>query len=114
MLDVRSLAERCLSQLELLVRICDQVSEGDGADDICFPELSADDQLARFRVWAGNIGAFADAHASLDHRLSDNEAARQLMVGFLGTLEHFSQRGKSTAGDQRIRANCSITKPSKR
>ena len=92
--EMRSIADACSKQLELLVKVNDTV-QYNKADNWDSNELSVDEHLARFRMWAGNIGVFAEAHASLDHRLKDNEGAKQLMVNFLVTLRTFLQRGQS-------------------
>lgn len=95
--DIRTIAEECLKQLELLVSVHDTIGNDNSskADDWGSTGLSTDDHLARFRMWAGNIGVFAEAHASLDHRLRYNEAAKLLMINFLRTLGDYLQRGKS-------------------
>jgi len=45
-------------------------------------ELSAqaDDQSGRFSIWAGNIGVFATANASLDYRVRDISVCRKLWI----------------------------------
>ena len=45
-------------------------------------------------MWAGNIGAFAEGHASLDYRLRDNEQTQEFMLNFLVALTDFINRGK--------------------
>ncbi|PVH91950.1 hypothetical protein DM02DRAFT_309352 [Periconia macrospinosa] len=42
---------------------------------------------ARFRIWAGYLGIFADFHASLDYRVRDSELVKSLCLSQLRTLE---------------------------
>ncbi|KAF4539972.1 Tetratricopeptide-like helical protein [Lasiodiplodia theobromae] len=60
-----------------------------------------DDQLARFNIWASNIGVFASGHASLDYRLRDSPEAKTLMIQLLEGLQWFLKRGSSTKHDRR-------------
>lgn len=48
---------------------------------------AVDEQAARFRIWAGNIGVFAEAHASLDYRLRDNPDAKGLALHQLSAIQ---------------------------
>lgn len=54
-----------------------------------------EDQLARFRIWANNIGVFASGHASVDYRLRDSPEAKSLMIQLLEGLKRFLGRGNS-------------------
>lgn len=53
-----------------------------------------EDQLARFNIWAANIGAFAEAHASLDYRLRSSPKVKTMMTQLLEALRRKLQRGK--------------------
>ena len=59
------------------------------------PELSAqiDDQLGRFSIWAGNIGVFAQATASLDYRVRDIPQIKDLIVQQLDGLVKYLTHG---------------------
>lgn len=94
--SIRQRADECLSQFKLLLKIEDEVRENGKAEagNLNFTGLRADEQLARYEIWASNIGVFADGHAALDYRVRDSEDARQLMIKFLGTLWEFLQGGK--------------------
>ncbi|KAF0318655.1 hypothetical protein GQ607_014071 [Colletotrichum asianum] len=65
-----------------------------------------DDQLARFRVWAGNTGAHQTGQDSLEHRLCDASHIRQQVQRLLGDLKDSLQdatdilTGKSTPWDE--------------
>ncbi|KAF2230784.1 hypothetical protein EV356DRAFT_324935 [Viridothelium virens] len=90
--SVRHRADLCLDQFRTLLEIEAEVRGSSRTNEIKSDELRAEDQRARFEMWAGNIGAFADGHASLDYRLRDTEDARELMVEFLRTLWDFLRR----------------------
>jgi hypothetical protein len=45
-----------------------------------------EEERARFRLWAANIGAFAKHHASLDYRLRESERVRSLVFSQLDLL----------------------------
>lgn len=84
--NIHGKAKECIEEFKLLFKIEVQVRESGKAEHLTPDELRMDDQLARFRMWAGNIGAFADGHASLDYRLRDNENAKKMMIRFLENL----------------------------
>jgi len=46
-----------------------------------------EDELGRFRLWAGNIGALKTGRASLDYRLRDAEYLSQNAKSLLGGLK---------------------------
>ncbi|KAK4220499.1 hypothetical protein QBC38DRAFT_195002 [Podospora fimiseda] len=51
-------------------------------------ELSlVEDQLARFSVWAANIGVFASSRASLDHRLREAPDIHNIIIDLLKSLQ---------------------------
>ena len=49
-------------------------------------QSSIEDQLARFSIWAFNMGVFAKPKLSLDHRLREAIGIRHTVVGLLGVL----------------------------
>ena len=105
--EVHVQARECLEAFELLLRIEVQVRESGKAKDLQPDELRTDDQLARFRMWAGNIGAFAGGHASLDYRLRDNDDAKRVMNRFLESLIDSLRRGRTLPTRNLIQiANC--------
>ncbi|KAJ9613478.1 hypothetical protein H2200_003420 [Cladophialophora chaetospira] len=85
---IRQKAIECRNQFRLLAKIEDEVQELDKAESHNDADegVRTQDQLARFEMWAGNIGVFAESHASLDYRVRTSNDARQLMVEFLSTL----------------------------
>ena len=57
------------------------------------PSALINDQVGRFRIWAGNIGLYADASASLDYRVQDIPQIKNLIVQQLDGLGRYLQRG---------------------
>lgn len=48
--------------------------------------------LARFKIWAGNVGVFAPGNASIEHRLRDDKDIADLLSRLLGRLKkHLEQ-----------------------
>ncbi|RYP07570.1 hypothetical protein DL765_009120 [Monosporascus sp. GIB2] len=52
------------------------------------PQLRNDleNQLGRFKIWAGNIGIFAPGNASADHRLRDDQDVKEVIIQMLDRL----------------------------
>lgn len=48
---------------------------------------SFQDEFARFKLWASNIGVFADVHASLDFRVRELPDVAELFLRQLDTIE---------------------------
>jgi len=81
---------------DLLVSDPDEISIADMAEQVrqlllCCQEIPeerprrfASAQLARFNLWASNIGVFAETHASLDYRL---RAAPKMQLAIQGKLK---------------------------
>ncbi|CAO2649503.1 Nn.00g068880.m01.CDS01 [Neocucurbitaria sp. VM-36] len=46
-----------------------------------------EDEIGRFRVWCGNLGALLKGHGSLDYRLRDSPLLSSNALKFLGELE---------------------------
>lgn len=46
-----------------------------------------EDEVGRFRVWSGNLGALLKGHGSLDYRLRDSPLLSSNALKFLGELE---------------------------
>ncbi|KAJ4367074.1 hypothetical protein N0V83_007604 [Neocucurbitaria cava] len=46
-----------------------------------------EDEIGRYRVWCGNLGALLKGHASLDYRLRDSPLLSSNALKFLGELE---------------------------
>jgi hypothetical protein len=64
--------------------------------DITVRELSllaVEDQLGRFKVWSGNLGALRRGHSSLDYRLRDEAFVAQNVVRLLQSLADYLLQG---------------------
>lgn len=88
---IRPRVEAATRSIEVLCTLWPTVEEQYNAEN--FP---AEDQLGRFRIWAKNIGVFAEGHACLDYRLRDSAEVRLLMIDQLETLQSSVLRGEKT------------------
>lgn len=52
------------------------------------------DELGRFRIWSGNIGAHKLGSSSLNHRLRDASHIRQRVLSLLEDLSETLQDGR--------------------
>jgi hypothetical protein len=86
---IRERASAACKIFDVLIVICPAPDESRKAKTI-----NAEDQLARFKIWGGNIGVDAKGHASLDYRLRDSPQARALMLDLLERLQSHLQQGK--------------------
>jgi len=93
MTEVREKAKECEKSFERLLQIEEEVGEGGKAGEQKDDTVRTADHLARFRMWAGNIGVFAIGHASLDYRLKGSKEMKQNMLELLCTLQEFLRRG---------------------
>lgn len=59
------------------------------------------DELGRFRVWSGNIGALQEGPASLDYRLRDASHVREQVMRLLKDLNFALQEASSIASGER-------------
>lgn len=57
------------------------------ADDRSDTAIETMTQLSRFKIWAGNIGVFAQGTASIEHRLRDDPDIKECLVRMLERLE---------------------------
>jgi hypothetical protein len=53
----------------------------------------AEEQQARFNIWAANIGVFAEERASLDYRLQEDEEVRAMVIQLLDLIHRNLGRG---------------------
>jgi hypothetical protein len=60
-------------------------SDGKWTDSIDYDGLQ--DEIGRFRVWSGNLGALQKGHSSLDYRLRDSPLLSTNALKFLKELE---------------------------
>lgn len=86
---VSDLARTCIDQFRGFLAIIREQPELLNTD----ASMAIDEQVGRFNVWAGNLGVFARAHASLDYRLRDNPRAKDLALKQLEGLQDRIERG---------------------
>lgn len=60
-------------------------SPGDSSGEQTYEALN--DELGRFRIWAGNLGVFANGHASVDYRLRNDPDIKGIIERLLRRLE---------------------------
>ncbi|KAG9233447.1 hypothetical protein BJ875DRAFT_378597, partial [Amylocarpus encephaloides] len=91
----------CLDEYEHLISIL-TLSESPLCSQISLP--SVQDELGRFKVWAGNIAAHKTGRSSLDFRLRDATPLRERIVGLLRDMMELLQEAcQITTGVRRPR-----------
>ncbi|KAK1848134.1 hypothetical protein CCHR01_09250 [Colletotrichum chrysophilum] len=68
-------------------RLSKSIQESDDASLRTSLPPKIDDELARFKVWAGNSGAHRNGRASLEHRLREASHVRQQVLRLLSGLK---------------------------
>ena len=89
---IRGLSADCLRLFKTLSRELQQAGEL-YREQITIPALL--DELGRFKIWAGNIGALQGGRSSLDYRLGDAPHISNLVVQILRDLEDSLKQGLS-------------------
>ncbi|KAF5989286.1 serine threonine kinase, partial [Fusarium coicis] len=80
-LDIGEIARQCAKSFSDIVQNATSPS----------PPMDAEflkDQLARFRIWTGNLGVFASGTASADYRLCDDPDIKDIIVKLLQRLAY--------------------------
>ncbi|KAF4450948.1 Zinc finger transcription factor ace1 [Fusarium austroafricanum] len=83
--------------------ICVDVSDANtphSSNDISLLKLQ--NELSRFKVWSGNIGAHRKGRSSLDHRLRDASNIRDQLVELLQDLKESLQDGETTPWEKEL------------
>lgn len=88
--SMRSCSIRCLRSFD---RMSSSLQKSHGAFDDQVTVTAVLDELARFRVWAGNIGALQTGRSSLDYRLRDAAAIAQHVIRILKDLDRSLEEG---------------------
>lgn len=66
-------------------------------------DISAlEDEIGRFRVWSGNLGALQKGHSSLDYRLRDSPLLASNALKLLGELESNLNESIAVISGQRL------------
>jgi hypothetical protein len=104
---IRKASQRCLSLFLNLknIRISKSLS-GPGTNEQTYGTLQ--DELVRFKLWASNIGVFADVHVSLDFRLRDLPDITELFLRQLDTIEERLKQGTYHSPSQYIVESTSL------
>lgn len=79
--DLQVLGRRCADLLSSAVSKADDESRG-----------RLEDVVVRFKIFAGNIGLFAQGRAGVDHRFESDVEARDVFFGMLSGLERWLLR----------------------
>ncbi|KAK3345889.1 hypothetical protein B0T25DRAFT_462035 [Lasiosphaeria hispida] len=103
-----SIADHVLSALEAFRALSETLVFADGSEDddgiglsrsISLPRVN--DELARLKVWAGNIGAHRSGRSSLDYRLRDASHLRDQVVRLLEDISESLQDANSICRGER-------------
>ncbi|KAK7941313.1 uncharacterized protein PG986_013700 [Apiospora aurea] len=82
-----TLRAQTTSCLELFASLAILLENGPAEHRNNLPVPQVEDQAARLKVWAGNLGALNTGHSALDHRLRDSTAIRNAIDRILGMAE---------------------------
>jgi hypothetical protein len=88
---IRKVSNRCL---RLFVESAGNSDFLHGPGTYDKTESALHNELMRFKLWASNIGVFADVHASLDFRLREAPDIAELFLRQLDTIEERLEQGK--------------------
>ncbi|KAL5121728.1 hypothetical protein ACEQ8H_000415 [Pleosporales sp. CAS-2024a] len=75
-------------------------SDGKWAHLLDYNELA--DEVGRFRVWSGNLGALQKGHSSLDYRLRDSPLLSSNALKFLKELENNINEAHAIVSEARL------------
>lgn len=87
-----ALCEDCFKSFNRLYEVLES-EEADNASRLHFASIA--DEIGRFNVWAGNVGAHQHGRSSLDYRLRDASQMREEFVKVLQYLRETVDDGKS-------------------
>ena len=88
--SISSTVHLCFGGFQLLS------ADVDSHEDATPPRPDVGSQLARFQVWAGNIGAHQTGESSLEYRLRDSSRLKNQVVKLLNELHKSLEEGKDT------------------
>lgn len=67
--------------------LLNNLDQGDNRRAASIDREALEDEIGRFRVWSGNLGALQKGHSSLDYRLRDSPLLSGNALKFLNELE---------------------------
>lgn len=92
--EVAAKAEAVTHLFDILLPIVP--SPDSSTDPALHVSIEYEDQYGRFNIWVGNLGVFADGHASLDYRLRDSPQQMVLLKEVLDELQRLLLQGLLT------------------
>lgn len=90
--SIASLYSTCIRSFNLL---CDFLEDSDNEFSGQISILGIQDELGRFRVWAGNVGAHRSGRVSLDHKLRESSQIHAKVSELLTDLDESLAESKS-------------------
>jgi hypothetical protein len=82
--DIGALSTSCVRSFDTLTRSLPTSSDEFKKQMV---PRAIDNEYARFKIWAGNLGALQRGRSSLDARLRDSVVLRAAVLKFLGQLQ---------------------------
>jgi hypothetical protein len=82
----------CLEAFESLITVLSSTDVSERQNT----SINFVDELDRFKVWAGNIGAHRLGQSSLDYRLRDASHIQELVLRFLSKLQSSLAEGEAS------------------
>ncbi|KAF1986004.1 A1pp-domain-containing protein [Aulographum hederae CBS 113979] len=99
MADIRIGTETCLQAFAALKA---WLLEGDAHFQEKLPLSALEDELGRFRVWCGNIGALQKGHSSLDYRLRESPLTQTNVLKLLRELKEALSQATAIVSKERL------------
>ncbi|KAL4739328.1 hypothetical protein BDV11DRAFT_170125, partial [Aspergillus similis] len=94
--DISALSSSCISWFDTLTRSLHTSSDEFRKQMV---PMAVENEYARFKIWAGNLGALQRGRSSLDARLRDSVVLRAAVLKFLGQLQDsLSKSAEITTG----------------
>jgi hypothetical protein len=90
-MEIEPIAYACLQGFRTLLQKI-EINRESIADQLS--PLSVEDQLGRYKVWAGNLGALRRGRSSLDYRLRDASFIVKNVSHLLRSLQDSLARGQ--------------------
>lgn len=91
-LSIASFYSVCIQSFD---RLCDLLQSPDCEFSSQISVLDLQDELGRFRVWAGNVGAHRSGRVSLDHKLREASQIHNKVTELLKDLDEALQEGEA-------------------
>ncbi|KAI9756018.1 MAG: hypothetical protein M4579_004063, partial [Chaenotheca gracillima] len=99
--DDMSISSLSLSCIQAFDTLCSSLQDPDHVSSGHLSLSSILDEKGRFRVWAGNLGAWQVGHSSLDYRLREADLMRGKVRRLLEDLESALQEAESIVSGRR-------------